>query len=774
MRKFKLLPLAALVLTALAPQYAAAEKTLGSYAGFSTAADSAIAVDGSCTDSAAGKDLDCLIKEIEKSGSNTYFYRFSSSPNNKHWDNFPGFLTQLKNTAGTEHVKVYTYLAPELWLYPIASQTKDNTENGHCSGYMGAEPLPDSKSGSTKVFHRKFCNGYDIVAWAEAVGALSDTHTNLAGFVVDDYDRVSMNHSIKRTSALCAKEVDDFKVYSPTKEWHCNNPILYTDEYTAKIKAALPSSLEFLVVAYNRPSNVLGDDLSAVYDKFPEALSPTCEVYDIDQPCYDPKSHKAHYDGVVFPVVLEGYNVIDKEPENYGQASWTSWWNSSLIESQLTTLKAKVPGKKVLTMLYATSYNDDRKTEPAYLLEAAQAGYKNSDGVVMYRLQSDYMKAANIDAHKVDEKQTLTSSLFEQLKTIGNQQIDITAITPLTSKPGYKYTYSAPSFVGNSGLDFDQNAFLVAGNYDGSGNEEIAVLNYQYSGNQSITGFGETAGDHTLKPQGSWYSGSAPDFAEVKFALAGDFNNSQKDQLVTISNKTDAAGTQEIHTFALSNNQMNQTRVYDNVAAGFNFDRVKFAVSGKFTSTSRDSIAMLYDYPDPLTTQRIFGFSHDDSSGKLQVKTWLNDTTANISFDNAIAAVAGDFTGDSKDELAILVDKSATEQVIYLYSYNGSQMQRLGSASFTTPAADFPFINVKKVIAGNFDSDEKDELALYYDYGSQYKTFVFDTNGTSQFINTTNSILSPDKVNGEVPTQLVTGDLYGDSNDEMATFHQSN
>jgi len=117
-------------------------------------------------------DVEANIRALKRLGANTYFYLVWHS---KHdWDDLPAFA----EAAAREGIEVWVYLVP--WSHT---------------------PLVRRTIGFSEPFRT------DYVRWAEEIGRLSLVHTNVVGYVIDDFfvnvgpDRFNVPYVRKMTKA---------------------------------------------------------------------------------------------------------------------------------------------------------------------------------------------------------------------------------------------------------------------------------------------------------------------------------------------------------------------------------------------------------------------------------------------------------------------------------------------------------------------------------------------------------------------------------------------
>ncbi|MHB0976650.1 MAG: SpoIID/LytB domain-containing protein [Candidatus Aquicultorales bacterium] len=116
------------------------------------------------------------------------------------------------------------------------------------------------------------------------------------------------------------------------------------------------------------------------------------------------------------------------------------------------------------------------------------------------------------------------------------------------------------------------------------------------------------------------------------------------------------------------------------------------------------------------------------SGDTLQPSVWWSSGAGNFDASRVVSWVIGNFNGDDYADAAALYDYGGTTAGILLFVSNG--------AGFNPPTRAFLSNNWSarqtKIAAGNFDGDSNDEIAAFYGYGgSSTGVFLFDSTGTS-------------------------------------------
>ena len=170
----------------------------------------------------------------------------------------------------------------------------------------------------------------------------------------------------------------------------------------------------------------------------------------------------------------------------------------------------------------------------------------------------------------------------------------------------------------------------------------------------------------------------------------------------------------------------------------YNFEYIQYALSGDFTGDGLNDIAVFYDYPTGENRIDIFpsngyGFGRDNG----EYETWYHTLDDSINFDDIMFTVPGDFTGDDICDIAVFYKVPAVDSnKILVFTSNGYGFGR-GNGEYeiwcTKHTSSFNFGQIRFVLAGDFTGDDKDDIAVLYDYPSSQKNriFIFPSNGNS-------------------------------------------
>lgn len=626
--------------------------------------------------------IDELLDEILFSNSNTYLY-LMGRVNNSHWIMLPYLLEK----CNANNINVWVYLVPPSETY---------------NGLLSPKPY-----------------GEDYITWVEAIAFLSLEYDNLTAFAIDDFD---------------------------------NNLDFFTPEYvTTMVETAhaINPNLCFIPVVYYREDFLLN----------PTRLN----------------AYLPYISGILFPYT-NGYGAV------------SNLYATDNFVTQIENIKSRLGSNKALIIdVYATGLNN-WNSEPEYVQEITQTAYELTDGVCIFVLQTQ----KQMEDHEHFEKRMLTHSQYGDyaMNRQGlKQQIFLCSLvnSHINSSQFLPYMYKASWYDATQVQNFACHKFDVSGDFDGDFLDEIAIFyDYPYGNprQQRIFGLGSSIVEgicsYRIVNQGgsqdmnSWYSSysSTLDFDSIIFALSGDYDGDNIDEIALVYNGPSLTPTNYnvIYGFKYFTDE-NRMRNMGGAETGnawysradniFDFTKVLFAIPGDYDNDNIDEIAFIYDGVSaaPQGYQLIFGFKyfpnenrmHNVGGGDLG-NAWYAVPSTTFNFNFVDFVVSGDFDNFPGDELAIFYDyiyPTNQYQRIFVFKYDpaSKRMKNLGGVAagnswYATTSNLFNFDNIEHVVAGDYDSDGKSELAIFYDFNTfendgyvHQRVYLFDKdNNTQQFI----------------------------------------
>jgi len=190
--------------------------------------------------------------------------------------------------------------------------------------------------------------------------------------------------------------------------------------------------------------------------------------------------------------------------------------------------------------------------------------------------------------------------------------------------------------------------------------------------------------------------------------------------------------------------------------------------AGDFNGDNKDDIGILYGY---ATQRDVKAFVLPSNGNKFSgANEWWHAGRGNWDWSGS-KLTAGDFNGDNKDDIGILYGYAAQRDVkAFVLPSNGNKFSganewwHAGRGNWDWAGS--------KLAAGNFNGDNKDDLAIFYGYAAQRdaKVFILPSSGTKLagvdewwHAGTGNWDWSSSK--------LMTGDIDGSSQDEFIVLY---
>ncbi|WP_146065831.1 FG-GAP-like repeat-containing protein [Streptomyces sp. SM13] len=197
--------------------------------------------------------------------------------------------------------------------------------------------------------------------------------------------------------------------------------------------------------------------------------------------------------------------------------------------------------------------------------------------------------------------------------------------------------------------------------------------------------------------------------------------------------------------------------------------------SGDFNGDGREDIAAFYDNGPSVEGKNrasLFAFYSNGTGFGEPKRVW--STPGGFTWSKS-RLTSGDYTGDGKDDLAVLYDSgsSDTGNITSLYTFTGTGTGfSAPKRTWTTPGG-FTW-SKSKVTSGDYNGDGKDDVAVFYDSGSSdtgrvSSLYTFNSTGTA-FANPRKTWTSSGSFNWNA-TKLTSGDYSGDGRDDIAVLY---
>ncbi|MDT8402502.1 MAG: polysaccharide deacetylase family protein [Bacteroidales bacterium] len=145
------------------------------------------------------------------------------------------------------------------------------------------------------------------------------------------------------------------------------------------------------------------------------------------------------------------------------------------------------------------------------------------------------------------------------------------------------------------------------------------------------------------------------------------------------------------------------------------------SVVGDFNGDGRSEIALFMKVPyepnmNPDYTCSDIMVFRSDVKDLLPAGTWFSVIDTEFDFNCVNHAVAGDFNSDGKDDIAVFYNNPANEeQVIHVFKSDGKGFS-YPREYYGTLRSEFNFTCIKYALPGDFNGNGKPDIAVFYDY----------------------------------------------------------
>lgn len=155
----------------------------------------------------------------------------------------------------------------------------------------------------------------------------------------------------------------------------------------------------------------------------------------------------------------------------------------------------------------------------------------------------------------------------------------------------------------------------------------------------------------------------------------------------------------------------------------WDWNRIKSS-SGDFNGDGRDDIAVLYNLGNSHTL--LYQLTANGSGGFTNQLVW-DSGPGNWSWGGS-NLVAGDFNGDNKDDIAVIYGYGGSRTRSFVFASNGSVLTA-PTAWWDSGPGNWDMAGTK-LTAGDFNNDGRDDLFMLYGYsGARTRAFVSTSNG---------------------------------------------
>ncbi|MEU3701372.1 FG-GAP-like repeat-containing protein [Streptomyces anulatus] len=323
---------------------------------------------------------------------------------------------------------------------------------------------------------------------------------------------------------------------------------------------------------------------------------------------------------------------------------------------------------------------------------------------------------------------------------------------------------------------------VASGDFNGDGKEDIAAFydngpSTEGKNRSSLFAF-YSNGTGFAEPKRVWSTPGGFTWSKSQLT-AGDFTGDGKDDLAVLydSGSSDTGAVTSLYTFTSTGTGFSSPKQTWTTPGGFTWSKSK-VTSGDYNGDGKDDIAVFYDNGTSETGQvsSLYTFNSTGTGFANPRKTWT--TTGGFTW-SAGQVTSGDYDKDGKDDIAVLYNggKSADGKFVsslYTFSSNGTAFDN--PRKTWTSSGSFNW-NASKLTSGDYSGDGRDDIAVLYNRGTteagvhQSALFTFASTGTD--------FAAPREVWASTgsfswaASQPVSGDFNGDGKADVGVLYRS-
>lgn len=253
---------------------------------------------------------------------------------------------------------------------------------------------------------------------------------------------------------------------------------------------------------------------------------------------------------------------------------------------------------------------------------------------------------------------------------------------------------------------------------------------------------------------------------------AGDVNDDGKDDIITLYQYPN--GDVKFFVYLSNGNGFSGSQIWGSWASG-NYDTScvgkRFAV-GDFNGDNKADCAVMYFYPD--STTKIFTYLSTGSAftSSQTWQSWPENAFSADCVDDRF--VAGDFNGDGKDDLALMYRHGSLPAKVNLYTYLSTGSTFSSSQNFREwPSGAYSTNCVGgRFTSGDFNGDGKDDISVLYYADNQSRAFVYLSNGSQFTVNTWKTWTTGSFDANCIGSKFVAGDFSGDGKRDVVSLYK--
>ncbi|MFB8106116.1 FG-GAP-like repeat-containing protein [Streptomyces sp. NPDC056007] len=289
---------------------------------------------------------------------------------------------------------------------------------------------------------------------------------------------------------------------------------------------------------------------------------------------------------------------------------------------------------------------------------------------------------------------------------------------------------------------------LTSGDFDGDGKDDIAVF---YDSGSSDTGqvssiytFTST-GSGFSAPKQTWTTPGGFTWSKSK-VTSGDYNGDGKDDIAVFydGGSSDTGQVSSLYTFTSTGTGFANPRKTWTSTGSFTWSAGQ-VTSGDYNKDGKDDVAVLYNggrSADGKFISSLYTFNSNGTAFDNPRKTWTSTGSFNW---NASKLTSGDYSGDGRDDVAVLYNRGTTEAGVHqsaLFTFTSNGTDFAAPREVWTSTGSFSWA-AGQPVSGDFDKDGKSDVGVLYRAGTSPDGRRIDS--LFSFISTGTGIKAPVK-----------------------------
>ena len=308
---------------------------------------------------------------------------------------------------------------------------------------------------------------------------------------------------------------------------------------------------------------------------------------------------------------------------------------------------------------------------------------------------------------------------------------------------------------------------MAKGDFNNDGIEDVALL-YGYKSEREVKAFvlRGKAGGGFQPPEVWWVSGKDNWDWEGSVLRAGDFTGDGKDDLAVFYGYKSERDV-KIFVFESNGSEFKNPAKWWHAGPG-NWDWKGSKIrAGDFNGDGKVDLVVVYGYQHNRDV-KAFVFLSDGTKFKGSEK-WWHAGAGNWDWKGSLVKT-GDFNGDGVTDLIILYGyKSQRDVKAFVFLSDGTKFK--GSVQWWHAGAGNWDWNGSKIITGDFDGDDIDDLAIFYGYENARSALFILLSSNGRFSTTPAWYDSGFNNWAWNATMLEAGDFDGDGIDEVVGLY---